>query len=182
MLAGATAATGRLVLLRRADQEDLVTDTVLHIVGHVGTDVEHRQVGSGTDLSTFRLATTPRRWDRTLGQYVDGTTTWLSVQCWRSLAVHVRDSVRRGDPVLVVGKLKTEEWTKDDVRNTRIVIEATTVGHDLSRGVSSFRKAPRQAPTVADDDGPGDASSPADGGVPAYDAAGARTGELASTA
>ncbi len=128
-----------------------MTETVLHVIGHVGTDVDHRKVGEGTDLSTFRLATTPRRWDRAQRAYVDGTTTWFTVQCWRSLAAHVRDSIRRGDPVLVIGRLKTEEWTKDDVRNSRIVLEATSVGHDLTRGVSAFRKAPRPVEVGSDD-------------------------------
>jgi single-strand DNA-binding protein len=128
-----------------------MTDTVLHMVGHVGTDVDHRRVGSGTDLATFRLATTPRRWDRNQRQYVDGTTNWISVQCWRSLAVHVRDSVRRGDPVVVIGKLKTEEWTKDGVRNSRFILEATAVGHDLSRGMSRFQKSLRQPDSPVDD-------------------------------
>ncbi len=125
-----------------------MTDTILHMVGHVGTDVDHRKVGSGTDLSTFRLAATPRRWDRAQRQHVDGTTNWITVQCWRALAVHVRDSIRRGDPVVVVGKLKTEQWTKDDVQNSRFILEATSVGHDLARGVSRFRKAPRPVPTA----------------------------------
>ncbi len=128
-----------------------MTDTVMHMVGHVGTDVDYRKVGSGTDLSTFRLATTPRRWDRNQRAYVDGTTSWITVQCWRTLALHVRDSIRRGDPVLVIGKLKTEEWIKDDVRNSRFVLEAVTVGHDLNRGVSSFEKVVRQVEATVDD-------------------------------
>jgi len=131
-----------------------MSDTILHIIGHVGTDVDHRRVGAGTDLSTFRLASTPRRWDKTKRQYVDGATNWLTVQCWRDLALHVRDSLRRGDPVVVVGRLKTEEWTsKDDVRQSRFVLDATTVGHDLSRGVSEFRKHSRPpAPPAPESD------------------------------
>lgn len=128
-----------------------MTDTVMHMVGHVGTDVDYRKVGSGTDLSTFRLATTPRRWDRNQRAYVDGTTSWITVQCWRTLALHVRDSIRRGDPILVIGKLKTEEWTKDDVRNSRFVLEAITAGHDLNRGVSAFEKVVRQVEVAVDD-------------------------------
>ncbi len=129
-----------------------MTDTILHMVGHVGTDVDHRRIGSGTDLSTFRLAATPRRWDRAQRQYVDGTTNWITVQCGRALAVHVRDSIRRGDPVVVVGRLKTEQWTKEEVQNSRFILEATSVGHDLARGVSRFRKTPRPVATVADAD------------------------------
>jgi single-strand DNA-binding protein len=125
-----------------------VTETVIHMIGHAGTDVDYRQVGNGTDLSTFRLASTPRRFDRGQGQYVDGTTTWITVQCWRYLAAHVRDAVRRGDPLVVVGKLKTEEWTKEGVRYSRMVLEALAVGHDLNRGVSVFTKTPRLADPV----------------------------------
>lgn len=129
-----------------------MTDTVLHIVGYVGTDVDYRRVGSGTDLSTFRLATTPRRWDRNQRAYVDGTTSWITVQCWRALAIHVRDSIRRGDPVMVAGKLKTEEWVgKDGEHNSRFILEAGNVGHDLARGVSRFTKVSRQVEQVADD-------------------------------
>ena len=126
-----------------------MSETVIHMIGHAGTDVDYRQVGNGTDLSSFRLASTPRRFDRSSNQFVDGTTTWITVQCWRSLAVHVRDAVRRGDPLVVIGKLRTEEWIKDDARQSRIVLEAVSVGHDLSRGVSSFQKASRVADTPA---------------------------------
>lgn len=128
-----------------------MTDTVLHIVGFVGTDIDHRQVGEGTDLSTFRLASTPRRWDKGQRQYVDGTTNWLTVQCWRALAVHVRDSLGRGDPVVVIGRLRTEEWTKDEVRQSRFYLDATTVGHDLTKGVSAFRKTTRPVESPTDE-------------------------------
>jgi single-strand DNA-binding protein len=128
-----------------------MTETVLHMLGHVGTDVDHRKVGEGIDLATFRLASTPRRWDKAARGYVDGATNWITVQCWRSLAVHVRDSVRRGDPVIVVGRLRTDVWTKDEVRNTRFVLEASAVGHDLSRGTTSFLKAVRPTAPASDE-------------------------------
>jgi single-strand DNA-binding protein len=129
-----------------------MTDTLVTMIGRVGTDVDHRQVGNGTDLSTFRLASTPRRFDRAQNQYVDGTTTWITVQCWRVLAAHVRDAVGRGDPVIVVGRLKTEEWLKDGVRQSRMIVDAYAVGHDLNRGVSQFRKTSRNADAVAEAD------------------------------
>jgi single-strand DNA-binding protein len=127
-----------------------MTDTVIHMIGHAGTDIDYRQVGNGTDLSTFRLASTPRRFDRASEKFVDGTTNWITVQCWRLLALHVRDSVRRGDPLVVVGRLKTEEWEKDGTRYSRMVLDALAVGHDLNRGVSAFRKAARLADARTD--------------------------------
>lgn len=130
-----------------------MSETIIHMVGHAGTDIDYRRVPSGVELSTFRLASTPRRWDRRSGTWLNGTTSWMSVQCWRSLAEHVRDSVRRGDPLIVVGKLRTEEWTKDGVRNSRFLLEAITVGHDLTRGVARFQKRPRVAEAPVDDSG-----------------------------
>lgn len=134
-----------------------MADTVLHLVGHVGTDVDHRTVGTaGTDLSTFRLASTPRYFDRQAREFVDGTTTWMTVQCWRQLAVHVRDSIRRGDPVVVIGKLRTEEWETEGQRRSRLLLVATSVGHDLARGTSVFTKVTRK--TDADNNGLAEAS------------------------
>ncbi len=127
-----------------------MTETVITVVGHVGNDVDHRDVGNGNHLSQFRLATTPRYFDRGQRTYVNGVTNWLSVQCWRNLAVHVRDSLKRGDPVVVVGRLKTQEWMKDDVRHSRFILEATAVGHDLSRGVSTFTKMARVSESFPD--------------------------------
>lgn len=121
-----------------------MTETVMHIVGHVGTDIDHRTVAGGVDLSTFRLASTPRRFDRQQQRYVDGTTNWFSVQCWRALAANIATSLHCGDPVVVVGKLRTQEWERDDgAKTSRFVVEALAIGHDLGRGTARFTKMAR---------------------------------------
>jgi len=127
-----------------------MSETIFHVVGHIGTDVDHRELENGVHLSTFRLATTPRYWDRAQRAYVNGTTNWLSVHCWRDLALHVHKSLNRGDPVIVIGKLKTQEWEKDGVRSSRFILEAIAVGHDLSRGVTVFTKMARTREHVFD--------------------------------
>jgi single-strand DNA-binding protein len=113
-------------------------ESYVHVSGYVGTDVELR---SGSGLATFRLATTPRY--RKNGDWVDGNTTWLTVTCWRSLAEHVASSIRKGDPVIVVGRLRTNVWQGQDGPVERLILEAITVGHDLSRGTSAFRRMER---------------------------------------
>jgi single-strand DNA-binding protein len=113
-------------------------ESYVHVTGYVGTDVELR---SGSGLATFRLATTPRY--RKNGDWVDGNTTWLTVTCWRSLAEHVASSIRKGDPVIVVGRLRTNVWQGQDGPVERLILEAITVGHDLSRGTSAFRRIER---------------------------------------
>ena len=114
----------------------------VHITGFAGTEVESR--GNGT-VSAFRLACTPRI--RTKSGWSDGNTTWIEVACFRTLAQHVAKSVQKGDPVLVVGKLRTNVWEKDGQTHERLVLEADVVGHDLSRGTSVFQRAPRLTTT-----------------------------------
>ena len=124
-------------------------EALLTINGHVGGDVEFRLVREAYPRSSFRLACTPRTWRN--GDWVDSDTTWITVNCTKALAEHVRVSVSKGDPVVVVGKLRTSRW-RDETGATRerTTIEATTVGHDLSKGTSIFRKVSRAVDEAAD--------------------------------
>jgi single-strand DNA-binding protein len=109
--------------------------------GWVGNDVVHRETKDGS-VTNFRVGCTPRIRRRN-GDWVDGKTSWFSVSCWRSLADNVRDSVKKGDAVVVHGRLRTDVWDREDGQSsTTYVVEASYVGHDLSRGTSIFLKAP----------------------------------------
>jgi single-strand DNA-binding protein len=117
-------------------------DAQIWMTGNVGSEVEFRQVRDDLAFASFRLACTPRT--RKAGDWVDGETTWIAVSCSRATAEHVRSSIGKGDPVIVVGRLRTTRWTDNQgVEQERMIIEATSIGHDLSRGTSVFRKAPR---------------------------------------
>jgi single-strand DNA-binding protein len=125
-------------------------EALVHITGYAGSEVEIR--GGGT-VTAFRLACTPRI--RTKSGWGDGNTTWIEVSCFRLLAEHVAASVRKGDPVVVVGKLRTNVWEKDSQTHERLVLEADMVGHDLNRGTSAFQRRPRLSTTDSREaDGP----------------------------
>jgi len=110
--------------------------------GWVGNEVVHRDTAQGS-VANFRVGSTPRIRKRN-GDWVDGPTSWFSVSCWRSLADHVRDSVRKGEPVLVHGRLRTDVWEREDGQSSvTYVVDATYVGHDLTRGTAVFVKAVR---------------------------------------
>jgi single-strand DNA-binding protein len=120
-------------------------DSVVWITGNVGCDVEYRTFADEVPYATFRVASTPRY--RRSGEWVDGETTWISVTCARSLAENVRASVKKGEAVVVVGKLRTNRWKDaDGVAQERLTIEASAIGHDLTRGVSTFKRASRAMP------------------------------------
>ena len=117
-------------------------DAQIWMTGNVGSEVEYRQVRDDLAFASFRLACTPRT--RKAGDWVDGETTWIAVSCSRSLAEHMKSSVGKGDPVIVVGRLRTTRWTDNQgVDQERMIIEATSIGHDLTRGTAAFRKAIR---------------------------------------
>ncbi|HAM45266.1 MAG TPA: single-stranded DNA-binding protein [Propionibacteriaceae bacterium] len=117
-------------------------EAAVWITGNVGGDVEFRTFGDDVAYASLRVASTPRL--RRGGEWVDGATTWLTVTCTRALAENVRSSVKKGDAVVVVGRLRTNRW-EDTERGPqeRLVLEAMSIGHDLSRGVSEFRRATR---------------------------------------
>ena len=127
-------------------------EALVQMTGYAGTEVDVR--GSGS-VSAFRLACTPRIRGKS-GEYSDGNTTWIDVTCFRSLATHVAASIRKGDPVIVVGKLRTSVWEKDGQSRERIGLEAETVGHDLTRGTAIFRRTPRATVEPTDADEPDD--------------------------
>ena len=118
-----------------------MNDTHITLHGWVGGDVRHRDV-NGVSLSTLRVGVTPRV--RRNGEWTDGETTWFTVTAWRALAERVRDSVGRGDAVIVHGRLSSRTWTDDKGQAvTTLEVEATYMGHDMSRGTSVFTKAGR---------------------------------------
>ena len=123
-----------------------MNDTYITLTGWVGSDVSLREVAGGQPVANFRVATTSRRFKN--NQWEDGNTTWYSVRAWRRLADNVADSIKRGDPVVVHGRLEADVWTKEDgTTNTQLVITATSVGHDLSRGTAVFTKPARPEAT-----------------------------------
>ncbi|MDR1449715.1 MAG: single-stranded DNA-binding protein [Propionibacteriaceae bacterium] len=118
-------------------------DITMTLTGYVGGDVDTRTTRVGVPVATFRVATTPSlRRDNT---WVDGATTWTTVTCFRSLAENVARSIKKGDPVIVGGRLRTQSWVDAAGENhERLVLEASQVGHDLSRGTSSFQRSGRR--------------------------------------
>jgi single-strand DNA-binding protein len=123
-----------------------LNDALITVVGFVALDPHFEVLASGTSLMSLRIGSTPRRFDRDLGQWRDEDPMYLTVSCWRSLADNLQAcELKRGDPVVVTGKLRIREYTKDGERRFSAQIEATTVGHDLSRGVARFQRSQRTA-------------------------------------
>jgi single-strand DNA-binding protein len=128
-----------------------MNETYVTLQGWVGNDVDVRDVGE-TQCASFRVGSTPR-FNRG-GTWVDGETSWFTVNCWRGLGRNVAESVHKGDAVVVHGRVKVDVWEREgQPPSVSWIVEATSVGHDLSRGTSYFARSPRTttAETVQDE-------------------------------
>lgn len=125
-----------------------MNDSHLTIAGNVTADPILREGQSGPYV-TFRVASTPRRFDRSRG-WVDGDTTFVSVIAFNSLAVHIAESVHRGQPVLVLGRVRLNTWSDGPRQVTSLELQASAVGHNLVFGRSSFVKGSAAAQETGD--------------------------------
>ncbi|MFE7563403.1 single-stranded DNA-binding protein [Kitasatospora sp. NPDC057500] len=151
-----------------------MNETQVTVIGNVATEVTYAQTPGGVPVANFRLASTERRYDRARDGWVDGETQWMTVTAWRSLAGHLIDSLSKGDPVVVSGRLRVREWTEGEVKRSRVEIDARSVGHDLSRGTARFSWAPGVR-SGSGGGSPGGSPGGAGGVAPGW-AAGAATG------
>lgn len=127
-----------------------MNETTVTLIGNLVDDPTLRTTESGLDVAGFRVASTARRYDAQTSRHVDAGSLFLSVSCWRVLAGNVVASLRKGDPVIVTGKLSTRTYEKDGQTRSVCEVEAHAVGPDLARGTAVFRRTPRTpAPDTA---------------------------------
>ncbi|WP_405390795.1 single-stranded DNA-binding protein [Streptomyces sp. NBC_01102] len=124
-----------------------MNDTWVTLVGNAATPVDFRETATGA-MARFRMAVTPRRWDREKQIWADGRTSFYTVWAWRTLAANLSGSVAVGEPLVVHGRLKVREEERDGTWKTSVDIEAVAVGHDLTRGTAAFRRVVRAEPAL----------------------------------
>jgi single-strand DNA-binding protein len=125
-------------------------DNTMTFHGRVGTPVELRE--GGVPWVLFRVASTPSYFDQATRTWRDLETIWISVKAWRSLAQNAAESLEVGDPVVVIGKMRTEKWTTQDGQpRESTVLEANLIGHDLTWGVTKLQRVDRQPVTARND-------------------------------
>ena len=149
----------------------MIHEAQVNLAGYVATDPKFKKVAGDISSAKLRVAYTPRRRDRETGEWSDGPTSFVNVQCWRTLAENVQMSVHKGEPVLVMGRLQVRRFQDPEgTPRTAVEIEAMSIGHDLTRGVAQFSRtrwpsavAAAAAELQAAATEPGDDTEPADG-------------------
>lgn len=115
-------------------------DTIT-IVGTLGTPPKQFTTSSGLTITSFRLSSSQRRFDRVKGEWIDGETNWYTVSAFRRLAENTYRSLNRGDRVLVSGRLKIRPWENGTSKGTSVEIDAEAIGHDLTWGTTVYSRS-----------------------------------------
>ena len=118
-----------------------MNDLTVTVTGWVATDPKLHSLGENKGkVCGFRMGHTPR-YRGGDGQWSDGETQWLSIRVFRTGAQNVGESIHKGQPVVVRGRLRTNTWVSNDgVERTELQLDASVVGHDLTKGTARFAR------------------------------------------
>ncbi|MFB6723524.1 single-stranded DNA-binding protein [Kribbella sp. NPDC056345] len=122
-------------------------ETVVTLVGNLVDDPELRFTPSGAAVANFRIASTPRTYDRQSGEWKDGESLFLSCSVWRQAAENVAESLQRGMRVIVQGRLKSRSYDdREGQKRTVFEIDVDEVGPSLRSATAKVTKAMRSGP------------------------------------
>jgi single-strand DNA-binding protein len=116
-------------------------ETVITVVGNLVDDVELRFVSSGAAVAKFRVASTPRTFDKQSNEWRDGESLFLTCSVWRQAAENAAESLTRGMRVIVQGRLKQRSYEKDGVKHTVYEMDVEEVGPSLRSATAKVTKA-----------------------------------------
>ena len=74
------------------------------------------------------------------GSWVNYDTLWFTAKAWGDLAEHLAQSFKRGDPVILCGRLGEDHWMRSGQRVSSMVLHLHCAGHDLTRGEAHYTK------------------------------------------
>ncbi|WP_435110406.1 single-stranded DNA-binding protein [Nocardiopsis synnemataformans] len=120
-------------------------ETQITLVGNLVDDPELRFTPSGAAVANFRVASTPRTFDRASGEWKDGESMFLTCTVWRQYAENVAESLQRGMRVIVQGRLKQRSYeTREGEKRTVFEIDVDEVGPALRSATAKVTKSQRQ--------------------------------------
>jgi single-strand DNA-binding protein len=118
-------------------------ETVITVVGNLVDDPELRFTPAGAAVAKFRIASTPRRFNKTTNEWEDGDSLFLTCSVWRQAAENVAESLARGVRVIVQGRLKQRSYEDGQgVKRTVYELDVDEVGPSLSRATAKVVKNP----------------------------------------
>ncbi|GAA4657867.1 single-stranded DNA-binding protein [Streptomyces chumphonensis] len=116
-------------------------ETVITVVGNLVDDPELRFTPSGAAVAKFRVASTPRTFDRQTNEWKDGDSLFLTCSVWRQAAENVAESLTRGTRVIVQGRLKQRSYEdREGIKRTVYELDVDEVGASLRNATAKVTK------------------------------------------
>ncbi|MFB7359622.1 single-stranded DNA-binding protein [Streptomyces gardneri] len=117
-------------------------ETVITICGNLVDDPELRFTPAGAAVAKFRIASTPRVFDKQTNEWKDGDGLFLTCSVWRQAAENVAESLTRGMRVIVQGRLKQRSYEdREGVKRTVYELDVEEVGPSLKSATAKVTKA-----------------------------------------
>lgn len=119
-------------------------ETSITVVGNLVADPELRFTPAGAAVASFRIASTPRRFNRQTSQWEDGEAMYLTCNVWRQAAENVAESLSKGMRVIVQGRLRQRSYeSREGERRSIFEVEVDEVGPSLSFATAQVTRASR---------------------------------------
>jgi len=106
----------------------------------VATTPRHLVTQDGVPITSFRVASSHRKFDIASNTWIDGETNWYTLTTFNQLAINVAGSIHKGDRIVFGGDLRIRDWDNGERAGTSVEVEADFVAHDLSWGTSIFTR------------------------------------------
>lgn len=117
-------------------------ETIITVCGNLVDDVELRFTPGGAAVAKFRVASTPRTFDKQTNEWKDGESLFLSCSVWRQAAEHVAESLAKGMRVIVQGRLKQRSYEdREGVKRTVYELDVDEIGPSLRNATARVTKA-----------------------------------------
>lgn len=119
------------------------------LIGNVGHTPEVKTVGD-TKVANFSLGVTERGYTKKDGTRVEDKTEWFYCQVWRGQAEVVEKYVKKGDKLLVEGKMTSRKYTGNDgVEKTAWEVNVTNIELLTPKSASAADGAQRDSAPAA---------------------------------
>ena len=117
-------------------------EVIITVVGNLVDDPELRWTSSSVAVAKFRVASTPRVFDRQTNEWKEGESLFLTCSVWRQPAEHVAESLQRGMRVIVQGRLKQRSYEdREGVKRTVFEMDVDEIGPSLRYATARVEKA-----------------------------------------
>jgi single-strand DNA-binding protein len=118
-------------------------ETVITIIGNVVDEQPELRFtpNGGKAVAKFRVASTPRTFDRQANEWRDGESLFLTCSAWGQMGENAAATLQRGMRVIVQGRLKQRSYEdREGVKRTVYELDVDEVGPSLRSATARVEK------------------------------------------